>query len=251
MILEQPIIIYAIVGFLAQMIDGTLGMAYGVSANTFLLSIGVSPLAASASVHIAEFFTTFVSGVSHFKLGNVDRELLERLALPGVIGGVIGAYLLTNFPGDFLKPLVNVYLIGMGVFILYKAIRKKIQVRLEQKNLSFLGLIGGFFDAAGGGGWGPIVTTTLLARGNNPRLTIGTVNLAEFFVTAAQAATFITLLGLQDNWQIIAGLAMGGVIAAPLAALLCSRMPTRILMILVGLLVVFLNIRSIIPLLGK
>jgi len=251
MILEQPIVIYAIVGFLAQMIDGTLGMAYGVSANTFLLSIGVSPVAASASTHIAEFFTTFVSGVSHFKLGNIDRELLKRLALPGVIGGVVGAYLLTNFPGDSLKPLVNIYLIGMGVFILYRAIRKKIQVKLEQKKLSFLGLIGGFFDAVGGGGWGPIVTTTLLARGNNPRLTIGTVNLAEFFVTAAQAATFITFLGLQDNWQIIVGLAMGGVIAAPLAALLCSKMPTRILMILVGLLVVFLNIRSIIPLLGK
>jgi len=251
MILEQPIITYAVVGFLAQMIDGTLGMAYGVSANTFLLSVGVGPVAASASVHIAEFFITFVSGVSHFKLGNVDRELLKRLALPGVIGGVIGAYLLTNFPGDFLKPLVNVYLIGMGIFILYKAIRKKVQAKLEQKNLSFLGLIGGLFDAVGGGGWGPIVTTTLLARGNNPRMTIGTVNLAEFFVTAAQAATFVTLLGLQDNWQIIAGLAIGGVIAAPLAALLCSRIPTKILMILVGLLVVFLNLRSIILLLGK
>jgi len=249
--LEQPIIIYAIVGFLAQMIDGTLGMAYGVSANTFLLSLGVGPVAASASVHIAEFFTTFASGISHFKLGNVDKELVKRLAFPGVIGGIIGAYLLTNFPGDALKPLVNIYLIGMGIFILYKAIRKKVQAELEKKNLSFLGLVGGFFDAVGGGGWGPIVTSTLLARGNNPRLTIGTVNLAEFFVTAAQAVTFVTLLGLQDNWQIIAGLALGGIMAAPLAALLCSKMPTRILMILVGLLVVFLNLRSIIPLLGK
>lgn len=145
MILEQPIITYAIVGFLAQMIDGTLGMAYGVSANTFLLSVGVGPVAASASVHIAEFFTTFVSGVSHFKLGNVDRELLKRLALPGVIGGVIGAYLLTNFPGDFLEPLVNIYLIGMGIFILYKAIKKKSSGQTRAEKSFFIGIDRWFF----------------------------------------------------------------------------------------------------------
>lgn len=246
MFLEQAIVFYAIVGFLAQMIDGMLGMSYGVSANTFLLSAGVGPVAASASVHTAEFFTALVSGISHLKLGNVDKGLMIRLAFPGVIGGIMGAYLLTSVLGDSLKPLVNIYLILMGIFILYKAIVKKVRTEIKKQNLSFLGFSGGFLDAVGGGGWGHIVTSTLLAKGNNARMTIGTVNLAEFFVTSVQIAIFVTQLSMQDNWQIITGLAIGGVLAAPVAALLCSKMSAKLLMILVGVLVVSINIRSVV-----
>jgi uncharacterized membrane protein YfcA len=234
---------YIIVGFIAQLIDGALGMGYGVSSTSLLLSMGVSPGAASASVHASELVTTAVSGVSHLKFGNVDKDLLKRLMIPGILGGAIGAYILSELDGKNIKPFVSGYLMIMGILILWKAFKKVQENRVKTKIIP-LGLFGGFFDAIGGGGWGPIVTTTLVARGNNPRLTIGSVNLAEFFVTVSESIVFVLTIGLV-HWKIIIGLMIGGVLAAPLAALVCARIPRRPLMILVGILIVGLSIRTL------
>ncbi|MCA9933107.1 MAG: sulfite exporter TauE/SafE family protein [Anaerolineales bacterium] len=241
--MDQNIIVFIIVGFVAQMIDGALGMAYGVSATSFLLAFGVSPVLASASVHMAEVFTTAVSGGSHLRLGNVDKKLVSKLVIPGIIGAVIGAYLLTNIPGEKIKPYVSAYLLVMGIVILLKTLRK-MQPAHVTSHLIPLGFIGGFFDTIGGGGWGPVVATTLIARGNSPRHTIGSVNLAEFFVTISAAATFLLTLGTL-MWQPIVGLAIGGALAAPVAALVCKRIPARALMFVVGILIIFLSIRTI------
>ena len=176
--MDLSILLYVLVGFVAQMIDGALGMAYGVSSNTFLLSVGIPPAAASASVHMAEGVTTGISGLSHWRLGNIDWNLVKRLALPGVLGGIAGAYLLTSIDGNVLKPFISAYLLIMGVIILIKAFNGKHEPK-ETKHLGILGIIGGFFDAIGGGGWGPIVTTTLVARGKHPRYAIGSVNFSE------------------------------------------------------------------------
>lgn len=241
--MDESIIIFIVVGFIAQIIDGALGMAYGVTSTTFLLSIGIPPVAASASVHVAEIFTSAVSGLSHLKFGNVDKKLLKRLVIPGVLGGILGAYILTIVPGRIIRPFVALYLLLMGLLILRKVF-KKIQERAVETKLLPLGLVGGFLDAVGGGGWGPIVTSTLVTRGHNPRFTIGSVNLAEFFVTAAIAATFFAIIGLV-HWRIIVGLIIGGVLAAPLGAYVCKRVPARALMIMVGVLIVSLSVRTI------
>jgi len=241
--MDYAILIYVLVGFVAQIIDGALGMAYGVSSTSFLLSIGVSPAAASASVHAAEVVTSGVSGLSHLRLGNVDKKLFRNLLIPGVIGGVIGAYVLTTLPGDKIKPYIAIYLLIMGLVILYRAFRGVSQTE-PKTPLIPLGLVGGFFDAIGGGGWGPVVTTTLVARGHTPRFTVGSVNLAEFFVTLFESITFFLTIGLV-HWHIILGLLIGGVLAAPLAAYVCKRLPARALMIMVGLLISALSIRTI------
>jgi len=245
--MELSILLYVLVGFVAQTIDGALGMAYGVSSNTFLLSLGLPPAAASASVHMAEVVTTGISGAAHWRLGNIDWKLVKRLLIPGVIGGVAGAYLLTAIDGDVLKPYISGYLLIMGAFILYKAFQNNGYVNdgTHTARVSVLGLIGGFCDAIGGGGWGPVVTTTLVARGKNPRLTIGSVNFSEFFVTLAESITFVLTLTFSQYWQIILGLLVGGAIAAPLAARVTKHLPVKALMILVGSLIVILSIRTI------
>ncbi|MBN1681706.1 MAG: sulfite exporter TauE/SafE family protein [Anaerolineae bacterium] len=234
-----------IVGFLAQIIDGSLGMAYGVSSTTFLLSSGVSPAVASASVHTAQVFTTLVSGLSHLRLGNVDKSLFRRLLIPGMLGGVLGAYVLSQLPGDKIKPLVAVYLALMGIRILWKAFRQSPTAQQVVSHLFPLGIIGGFFDAIGGGGWGPIVTSTLIARGNHPRYTIGSVNLTEFFVTLSETLTFVLAFNLFDYGKVITGLILGGVLAAPMAAYVCKYLPPRALMIIVGCLIVLLSVRTV------
>lgn len=241
--MDDQFFLFCAAGFLAQIIDGSLGMAYGVSSNSFLLALGVPPAPASASVHAAEVFTTGVSGFAHWRLGNFDRRLFTRLLLPGVIGGVVGAYLLTNLPGEQIRPWVSAYLVFMGAWIIFKAFRKAPHVTTKS-GVRRLGLAGGFLDAIGGGGWGPVVTSTLLANGNHPRTVIGSVNSAEFFVTLAQSLTFVLTIGLV-HWQIILGLMAGGVLAAPLAALVCKRMPTRPLMVVVGVLIVALSARTL------
>lgn len=241
----ENFLVFVLVGFVAQMIDGILGMAYGVSATSFLLSVGIPPAVASASVHAAEVVTTGFSGLSHLRFGNVDRTVVRRLLVPGVVGAVAGAYVLVSIPGESLKPWIAGYLMVMGVIILSKAITfRKREGEDKHHHLVPLGLVGGFFDAVGGGGWGPIVVGTLVARGNSPRFTIGSVNMAEFFVTAAASATFIATIGL-SYWEAIAGLALGGAIAAPLAAWATSRVPARPLLVLVGLTVVTLSLRTI------
>lgn len=226
------------------MIDGALGMAYGVSSNSFFLSLGVPPSIASACIHTSEMVTTAVSGISHFKLGNVDRKIFLRLLVPGVMGGVLGAYLLTGLPGEKIRPFVSIYLFLMGGWILIKVFKKNFSNKTKTRVIP-LGLVGGFFDAIGGGGWGPIVTSTLVANGNHPRYAIGSVNSAEFFVTVAESITFFFALGglLFQHWEKIIGLMIGGVLAAPLAAWVCKKLPHHILMILVGILIVVLSLR--------
>ncbi len=236
--------VFVVVGFLAQMIDGTLGMAYGVSSTTFLLSLGLPPATASASVHMAEVVTTGISGLAHWKQGNVDGYLLKRLVIPGMLGGITGAYILVNMDGSILKPWISAYLLLMGLVILWRALLKNQVESKVTTHLTLLGLVGGFFDAIGGGGWGPVVTTTLVARGNNPRYSIGSVNGSEFFITFAESVTFLLTIGL-GNWPIILGLLLGGAIAAPLGAFATRRLPTRALMILVGLLIIALSVRTI------
>jgi uncharacterized membrane protein YfcA len=245
----MDILIYVLFGFLAQMIDGSLGMAYGVTSNSLLLSIGVPPSAASASVHISEVFTTLVSGVSHFRLGNLNKALIQRLVIPGVIGGFLGAYLLSNVDGNSIKPFIAIYLLLMGIRILVKAIRyhqtnDTTPPKPPKWQIELLGLFGGFFDAVGGGGWGPIVTSTLISKGHSLRETIGSVNIAEFFVTLVEAVTFIALIGVSD-WKVILGFIIGGVIAAPLGALLTKRINARVLMFVIAFLIIGLQLRTI------
>ncbi len=240
---SPSIVVFVIVGFIAQMIDGALGMAYGVSSTTFLLSLGISPAAASASVHAAEIVTSSISGLSHWRLGNVELDLVKRLLVPGVLGGVIGAYVLTSLPSGVVKPLVSVYLLAMGLVILRKSMMAN-RAQPGRSHLIPLGLVGGFFDAIGGGGWGPIVTTTLVATGNTPRFVVGSVNLAEFFVTVCESVTFILTIGL-THANIIIGLIIGGGTAAPLAAVVCKKLPEKTLMRLVGLLIIVLSVRTI------
>ncbi len=242
--MDYNIIIFIIFGFIAQLIDGALGMAYGVSSNAFFLSLGVPPSIASACIHTSEMFTTAVSGISHFKFGNVDKKIFLRLLIPGVIGGVLGAYILTELPGGKIKPFISIYLLIMGIIILIKVFKKTYKVKTHTRAIP-LGLFGGFFDALGGGGWGPIVTTTLVANGNHPRYAIGSVNSAEFFVTVAESITFFATIGalLVQHWEKIVGLMLGGVLAAPMAAWTCKKLPHNVLLILVGLLITGLSIR--------
>ncbi len=241
------IFLYILVGFIAQMIDGSLGMAYGVSANSFLLTLGASAVLASSSVHAAEVCTTLVSGLSHLKFGNVDKRMVLRLLIPGIIGGGLGAYVLTQLDGNLIKPFITIYLLVMGLRILYKAFRPTPEHEKEPKTslLVALGLVGGGFDAIGGGGWGPVVTSTLISTGHSPRKSIGSVNFSEFFVTLTESIVFVATLGLADNWKIILGLLIGGVIAAPFGAMITKKLPTKAIMIIVGVLIIFLQLRTL------
>ena len=232
------------VGLLAQAVDGALGMAYGITSTSFLLATGVSPAVASASVHIAEVFTTGVSGVSHIKLGNVNKNLFLRLLVPGMIGAVTGAWLLSSVDGDAIKPYVAGYLLLMGLYVISKIFRKIKSRRDEPRHVAKLGLAGGFVDAVGGGGWGPVVTTTLIGTGHDPRMTIGSVNLAEFFLTFVAAIAFAVLVG-EGPWPTVAGLVLGGLFAAPFAAYLTSRLHTKALLALVGTLISIISVYNL------
>jgi uncharacterized membrane protein YfcA len=221
-------------------------MAYGVTANSFLLTLGLSPAFASASVHAAEVVTTLVSGISHWRFGNIDWRMVLHLLLPGVIGGGVGAYLLTSIDGNKIKPYIAVYLLLMGARILYKAFKPAPEMEQEPKTglLVGLGLAGGTLDAMGGGGWGPVVTSTLISTGHSPRKSIGSVNFSEFFVTLTESVVFILTIGL-SNWRIIVGLLLGGLIAAPLGALLTKKLPVKVIMIIVGSLIIALQLRTL------
>ena len=244
--MEISIFVFMAIGFVAQLIDGSLGMAYGVSANSFLLALGLSPAVASASVHASEIFTTLVSGLSHLKFGNIDKRMVLKLLIPGVIGGGVGAYVLTTLDGNIIKPYIAIYLLIMGIRILYKAFKPTEEHDREPKTglLVALGLAGGACDAIGGGGWGPVVTSTLISTGHSPRKTIGSVNFSEFFVTVTESIVFIITIGL-THWKVIVGLLVGGVIAAPLAAYITKKLPTKAIMIIVGILIIGLQIRTL------
>jgi uncharacterized membrane protein YfcA len=232
----EAILPFIAVGFAAQMVDGALGMAFGVINNTLLVSfLGLPPALASASVHAVETFTTAASGISHVYHRNVNWKLFRRLVIPGMIGGVLGAYVLSNVDAAVAKPFVMAYLASIGLYLLYRAWRGKVEPR-EPKIIEPLGLAGGFLDAAGGGGWGPVVTSNLLVQGASPRTTIGTVNTSEFFLTATISATFIGTMGFAAFTLQTVGLLIGGLIAAPFGGLLAKRVPARLLMAMVGVL---------------
>jgi uncharacterized membrane protein YfcA len=231
-------------GFAAQLVDGALGMAFGVISNSLLMGLGVAPAAASAGVHTVETFTTCVSGISHIIHRNVDWKLLGRLTLPGIIGAAAGAYLLSQVDGSLAKPFVLAYLALIGLFLAWRGLRCPPKLR-QPKVIAPLGLVGGFLDAAGGGGWGPVVTGNLLLQGADPRKTIGTVNTSEFLVTLTSALTFIAALGLAAFTIATLGLLIGGVIAAPLGAWLVKRISPRPLLVLVGILLTMTSIYGI------
>ena len=226
---------FILVGLAAQLVDGALGMAFGLVSSSVLLSLGVPPAAVSAAVHSAEVFTTGASGLSHLVAGNVDRRLFLRLAGFGALGGIIGAYLLTQLPADVIRPLIYLYLFGLAVLILLRAFGRLLP-KGQVKRVGLLGFVAGWLDASGGGGWGPVATSTLLARGGTARTTIGTVNAAEFVVTLATALTFLITLGIQ-HLEVVGGLLIGGMLAAPLAAVLVKRVKERYVLVAVGLLV--------------
>ena len=237
---------FVLVGLVAQLIDGALGMAYGVTATSLLLSVGVPPPVASATVHTAECFTTGASALSHHAFGNVNRALFRGLVLPGMAGAALGAWLLSSFPMEFFTPIVSVYLLVMGIIVFVKAFRQ-FPPRTVTRHIGPLGFVGGFFDAAGGGGWGPIVASSLLSRGNEMREAIGSTNAVEFFVALAAATTFFVGIGIV-GWEIVLGLALGGVIGAPLGAWLCKHMPIRPFTMLVGVVIVALSLRTLLSL---
>ncbi len=247
---------FLVAGLCAQLIDGALGMGFGVISTSVLLGLGITPALASASIHTAEIATTLASGGFHFRFGNVNKHWLIPLTAAGVVGGIIGAAVLSNLPGGTMKPWVAGMLLAMGLLMIYRfAFRKAVFTgakKTSAKRLVGMGLVAGCFDAIGGGGWGPIATPGLvLTENEEPRKVIGTVNFAEFFVTVAEAATFFIILGSGNyNWPMIGMIALGGVIMAPFAAWVTKRLPPRTLGILTGVIVVLYNARTLLKALG-
>lgn len=241
---NQELLVFFFIGVFAQLVDGTLGMGYGATSTSFLLAYGVPPVISSTGVHVAEMFTTGASAISHHKFGNINKKLVKNLLIPGVLGSVTGAYLLSDvIDGDVIKPFISVYMIVLACIIIKKALAKSI-VKKKTKKLGILATFGGFMDAVGGGGWGPIVTSTLLGRGRNPRYTIGSVNAAEFAVSFASGITFMLFGGI-EGWQIIIGLILGGVMAAPLAAFLVNKIKRKPMMVAVGILIIILSLKTL------
>jgi len=245
LLFDQTFFWFLLAGFLAQIVDGALGMAYGVTSNSVLLGFGLSPKLASAAVHTAEVFTTGVSGLSHIRFGNFNKALFLKLIIPGVLSASLGAFLLGSvIDGAIIKPYINAYLLILGGMILLKAFKKKIATETNLKKAPIYAAFGGFLDAIGGGGWGPIVTSNLINKGNTPREVIGTVNTAEFFVTYFTAGILIYFTGIQ-SWQIILGLIIGGTIAAPFGAYITKILPVKTMMITVGVLIILTSLFSL------
>lgn len=244
---------FVIVGFIAQLIDGSLGMAYGVTSTTLLLAFGITPAVASASVHLAEVVTTAASGASHIKFGNVDRDMTIKLIIPGALGAFVGAYFLSNLPGDLIKPYVSLFLLALGFYIMYRFLflyARQVQQpprKFSNKQLIPLGLVAGFLDATGGGGWGPIATPVLLTnKAMEARKVVGTVDTSEFAVALSATIGFVISLGWEQvNWFWVGTLMLGGIIAAPIAAWLVRKMPSHLLGVLVGGLIIFTNVRTL------
>lgn len=236
---------FVAIGFAAQIVDGALGMAFGLINSTLMVTMmGTPPALASASVHAVETFTTAASGVSHIVNRNVDWKLFRRLVIPGVIGAALGATVLSRLDASVARPFVMAYLAAIGVYLLFRAWRGEIE-RRQPRVIAPLGLVGGFLDAAGGGGWGPVVTSNLLVQGATPRHTIGTVNTAEFFLTLTASVAFFVSLGWAAFTLQAVGLLFGGLLAAPLGGILAKRVPTRQLMAFVGVLLTLTSLWSI------
>ncbi|MDM5200477.1 sulfite exporter TauE/SafE family protein [Fictibacillus enclensis] len=254
----KKLIVLALIGLVAQLIDGSLGMAYGLTSTSLLLAFGIAPAVASASVHFAEVVTTAASGVSHIRFGNVDKKIIFRLIIPGSIGAFAGACFLSSLPGDIVKPYVSFFLLFLGFYILYRFLFKKNNKVTEhekafsRKQLIPLGLVAGFLDATGGGGWGPVATPVLLAKnGTSTRKVIGSVDTSEFAVALSATIGFLISLGWhQVNWMWVIALMAGGLIAAPIAAYLVKIIPSHILGVVVGGLIIFTNARTILQTVG-
>ena len=236
------------IGFVAQLVDGALGMAFGVISNTALLWLGTPPALATSYVHVIKVFTGGVSGASHILHKNVDWKLFFRLSAAGMVGGVMGAAILSTLhlnDSNFARPYVLGYLTLVGLFILWRGIGFKIQLDTKPRIVEPIGFAGGFLDATGGGGWGPVVTSNLLLQGNSPRMTVGTVNSAEFMVAIAVSVTYILSLGIRDFPAAVVGLLIGGVAAAPLGSWITKHIPARPMMIMVGCLLTVVSIFGI------
>ena len=246
----EKLFIFSIIGFLTQLIDGSLGMAYGVTSSSLLLTFGMAPAIASASIHLSEVVTTAASGISHMKFGNVDRQALFKLIIPGSIGAFIGACFLSNVPGDMVKPYISLFLLMLGIYVIIRFVFKN-KTSSDKKNLNLstkqaipLGLIAGFADATGGGGWGPLTTPILLSKSSNSaRKVIGTVDTSELAIAISATLGFLISLGWQDvNWLWVIALMLGGIIAAPIAAWLVKIMPSFLLGVLVGGFIILTNV---------
>ena len=242
--LDENLLAFFLIGVFAQLVDGALGMGYGATSTSFLLAYGVSPVLSSTAVHVSEMFTTGASALSHHRFGNINKKLVKHLLIPGVLGSITGAYLLSDvIDGDIIKPFIAVYMIILAVVIIRKALRKNVEKK-KTKKLGILAVFGGFMDSVGGGGWGPIVTSTLLGRGRNPKYTIGSVNAAEFAISFASGITFMLFGGIH-GWQIIIGLVLGGVISAPVAAFLVNKIKRKPMMVAVGILIIVLSLKTL------
>ncbi|GAA4686411.1 sulfite exporter TauE/SafE family protein [Nocardioides nanhaiensis] len=253
----RQLIVLGFVGFLAQLIDGSLGMAYGVTSSTLLLAAGVAPAAASAAVHFSEIGTSLVSGFSHHKLGNVDWKTVLILAGPGFIGAFVGATFLVSLPADTAKPWVAGILLALGIYVVYRFLvlggrRPTFKGRPGAKFLVPMGLVGGSLDAIGGGGWGPVGTTTLLSSGRlEPRKVVGSIDTSEFVVAVGGSLGFLIGLGSQGIlWGYALALLVGGVVAAPIAAYLVKKLAARVLGVAAGGLIILTNSKTISESLG-
>ena len=253
---ELILVSMVLFGLFAEFIDGSLGMGYGVTSSSFIITLGVAPAIVSASVHTAEIFTTFFAGMSHWKFGNIRKDIAVPLIVPGVIGGILGATLLSNIPAYITKPVIALFLAFIGLIIFIRFVmRKNIIVAdkpISRTGLSTLGFIAAFCDACAGGGWGPIATPTLImSNKSQPRKVVGSVDASEFFVTIAETITFMLLLGPENfHWNWVLALIIGGGIAAPVAAYTCKRITMRLLGILVGLILLITNLRTLLNIFG-
>ena len=249
----RKLIVFAFIGFLAQLIDGALGMAYGVTSSSLLLAFSISPAIASASVHLSEVVTTAASGVSHMKFGNVDKKMVYKLIIPGSIGAFLGATFLSNMPGELAKPYVSIFLLLLGAYVLFRFLfNYKVTLESEKSTLTRkqsipLGFIAGFMDATGGGGWGPIATPVLLSKnGMSVRKVVGTVDTSEFAIAVSASLGFFISLGWSDvNWFWVTALIIGGVLAAPIAAWLVQKVHPQLMGVLVGGFIIFVNSRTL------
>ncbi|KID31333.1 putative permease [Prauserella sp. Am3] len=249
----QTLLLFGLAGFLAQMVDGSLGMAFGVTATTTLLAAGTAPAVASAAVHLAEVGTSLASGLSHWKMRNVDWRVVGTLALPGAVGAVLGAYVLTSLATSSAEVWISTILLLLGLYVLIRFAFLTLGSLITAKRpgarfLAPLGVVAGFVDASGGGGWGPVATTTLLSSGRlEPRKVVGSVDTSEFIVALAASAGFLVALSHEDgmNYTVVAGLMIGGIIAAPFAAWLVRKLPPRLLGAAAGGLIVFTNARTL------
>ncbi|MFT8322192.1 MAG: sulfite exporter TauE/SafE family protein [Bacillus sp. (in: firmicutes)] len=250
----KKLIVFAFIGLLAQLIDGALGMAYGVTSTSLLLAFSIAPAVASASVHLAEVVTTAASGASHIKFGNVDKQTVYRLIIPGSIGAFLGATFLSNLPGDLAKPYISLFLLILGAYVLIRFLvnfrpnEEKKGVMLSRKQAIPLGLIAGFADATGGGGWGPIATPVLLSRkGMSARKVVGTVDTSEFAIAVSATLGFFISLGWEQvNWLWVGALMLGGIIAAPIAAWLVQKIHAQLMGVLVGGFIILVNARTLV-----